>query len=188
MALLIAGVVLWSIVHLVPSAAPGVRAGLASKFGEGAFKALFAIDIVIALVLIVFGWKSAQPVALYVPPLYGSPVPSILLLISVLLFVASSVPNNLRRFVRHPQMTAVLFWSAGHILTNGDSRSLVLFGGLALWALLEIIFINRRDGRWQKPDPVPFLQDLMSLVVTGVVFAALLYFHATLFGVPAMPA
>jgi uncharacterized membrane protein len=187
MTLLIAGVVLWTIAHLLPAIAPEVRNNLASRFGEGPYKALFAFDIILALALIVFGWKSATPTALYAPPMYGSSIPSTALLLAVLLMVASSMPNNLRRYVRHPQMTAVLFWSASHLLTNGDSRSLVLFGGLGMWAILEIVFINKRDGEKPKPDSVPLLKDVITAGVSVLIFAALLNFHASLFGVSPIP-
>jgi uncharacterized membrane protein len=188
MTLLLAGVFLWSIAHLFPATLPGVRANLADKLGEGPYKGLFALDIIIALVLIVFGWKAAIPAAIYAPPMYGSPIPSAFLVLAVLLMVASAVPNNLKRYVRHPQMAAVLCWSAGHLLSNGDSRSIVLFGGFAVWAILEIMFINKRDGEWQKTDSVPMLKDVITAVVTAVAFAALVYFHASLFGVSPIPA
>lgn len=188
MTLLIAGVVLWTAAHLLPAVAPGVRANLVNKLGEGPYKGLFAVDILIALGLIVFGWKAASPTAIYAPPLYGSIVPTVLIVIAIFLFVVSSTPNNFKRFVRHPQMTAVLFWSTGHLLANGDSRSLLLFGGLGIWALLEIIFINRRDGSWDKSASVPALQSIITVVVAVAVAAALAHFHASLFGVAVVPA
>ena len=188
MPLLIAGVVFWSFAHLVPATLPGVRANLIAKLGEAPYKGLFALDIIIALALIVFGWKSAIPTALYAPPMVAGSVPSVFLFLSILLLVASSMPNNLKRFVRHPQMASVVLWSAGHLLTNGDSRSIVLFGGLAIWAILEIVFINRRDGEWHKPKSGPLVSDAITVVVAVAVFAALVYFHASLFGVSPIPA
>jgi len=98
MTLLIAGLVLWSITHLFPATLPGVRANLAAKLGEGPYKGLFALDIIIALALIVFGWKSAIPAAIYAAPLYGSPIPSAFLILAVLLLVASALPNNLTQY------------------------------------------------------------------------------------------
>lgn len=187
MALLIAGVVLWSVAHLFPATAPGVRAKLATRFGEGPYKGLFALDIIIALVLIVFGWKAATPAPVYAPPLFGSPIPSAFLLLGIVLFVASSIPNNLRRYVRHPQMAGVLCWAIAHLLTNGDSRSAVLFGGFAIWAILEMVFINKRDGEWERPSSVPLLKDVITVAVGAAVFAALVYFHASLFGVSPIP-
>jgi len=186
MTMLIAGIVLWSIAHLFKAVAPGSRTRLVDKIGLAPYKGLVTLDIVIALLLIVFGWKMATPVALYAPPLYGSPIPSILVLLAIVLFVTSSTPNNLKRFIRHPQMTAVVLWGAGHLLTNGDNRSVILFGGLVAWAVLEIIFINRRDGQWQKPGAVPLSRDVIVIVIAAAAAVLLVWFHASLFGVPAI--
>ncbi len=186
MALLIVGIVFWSVTHLFPAAAPGVRTNLVGKFGLAPYKGLFALDIVLALALIVYGWKTATPASLYAPPLYGSPIPAALLMIAILLLVASSLPNNLKRYIRHPQMTAVVFWGAGHLLTNGDSRSTVLFGGLVIWAVLEVIFINRRDGQWRKPEAVSVMKDAVTVLIAVAAYALLINFHAFLFGVSAI--
>lgn len=183
MALLIAGVVLWSITHLLPSVAPAVRSNLAGKLGEGPYKGLFALDIVIALVLIVYGWKSATAAYVYTPPLFGSPVIHLLMLLALILFAASSAPTNIKRYIRHPQMMAVILWGVAHLLSNGDGRSVTLFGGLTAWAILEMVFINRRDGAWQKPESKPIAADLITVVIGILLFTALLYFHRNLFGV-----
>lgn len=186
MALLIAGVTLWSLAHLFPAVAPGVRANLAGKFGEGPYKGLFAIDIVIALGLIIFGWKTAIPTSLYAPPAISDKIPQAFIILAFVLFVASSLPNNLKRYIRHPQMGAVICWGISHLLTNGDSRSIVLFGGFTVWAVLEMFFINKRDGEWQRPSTVPLVQDIITAIVAAAVFAAIVYFHAALFGVAAI--
>lgn len=186
MALLIAGVAFWTLAHLFPAVAPGVRANLAGKLGEGPYKGLFAVDIVIALGLIIFGWKTAIPTSLYAPPVINDTIPLAFIILAFVLFVASSLPNNLKRYIRHPQMGAVICWGIGHLLTNGDSRSVVLFGGLTVWAVLEVMFINKRDGEWARPTTVPLVKDIITAVVAGVVFAAVAYFHTALFGVPAI--
>ena len=188
MTLLIAGVVFWSIVHLMPSITPGVRSTLVTRLGEWPYKGLFAVDIIIALALIIFGWKAATPAEIFVPPLYGSPIPAVLLVSAMLLFIASSIPTNLRRYIRHPQMAAVLLWSIAHLLTNGDSRSLVLFGGLGLWSIAEMLLINRRDGDWQKPAATALSKDIIAVILAIAAFKAMGYFHLTLFGVPAVSA
>jgi uncharacterized membrane protein len=186
MAMLIAGVVLWSVTHLLPSVATELRAKLVGRFGIGPYKGLFSLDILIALLLMVFGWISATPYALYQPPLSGSVIPVVLLALAIILLVASTLPNNLRRFIRHPQMTAVVVWGFGHLLTNGDSRSVVLFGGLSIWAVLEMLFINRRDGQWQKPVTVSMVKDVIIVVAAAAAITLLVLLHASLFGVPAI--
>jgi len=52
---------------------------------------------------------------------------------------------------------------------------------------LQIIFTNKRDGQWTKPDSVPILRDMITVVVAVAVFAGLLYFHESLFGVAPIP-
>lgn len=187
MSILIAGILLWCLVHLLPAAFSGTRDRLVTKLGDNAYRGFFSLAIVGALVLIVFGWKSAVPTALYSPPLAANPALSLLILLGFVLFFASQVQGNIKRVVRHPQMTGVLFWGVAHLLTNGDSRSVTLFGALTVWAGLEILLINRRDGAWQKPGPAAIKFDVIPVVIGLVAFSAVLYFHGSLFGVSVIP-
>ena len=187
MSLLIIGVVIWSLVHLFPSLLPGTRDGLVAKLGENPYRGLFALVIVGSLILIVLGWKQAIPSAVYAPPFAGSPVISALILLGFILFFASRAPGNIKRFVRHPQMAGTILWGGAHLLTNGSSRAVALFGGLTVWAIVEILMCNRRDGTWQKPKAMSIKYDVVTIVIGIVAFTAVLYFHRTLFGVPAIP-
>ena len=183
MSLLIAGLLLFTVVHLMPAASPATRAKLAEQLGEGPYRGLFSIVVLAALVLIVFGWKAATPSVVYAPPVGGGPLISALVFFAFVMFVTSKARTNYRRFVRHPQMVSVILWSVAHLLVNGDSRSVVLFGGLGVWAIFEIVLCNKRDGEWQKPDVMPFSADMMVAGIAGVAFAALFFLHKALFGV-----
>lgn len=48
---------------------------------------------------------------------------------------------------------------------------------------MEIIFINRRDGEWEKPAKPGILSELKSLAISLVLFVAILYGHSYLSGV-----
>lgn len=187
MTLLIAGITLWFVTHLFPAAAPGARDKLIRTLGENPYKGVFSLLILAALLMIVFGWKSAIPSTLYVPPMGPGPVPSVLVLFGLIIFFASQTGGHIKRLIRHPQMTGVLFWSTAHLLANGDSRSVSLFGGFALWAVLEIILINRREGPRDDRPAVSISQDLVTIVIGGVVFALVGQFHLQLFGVSVVP-
>jgi len=188
MSWLIVGVSAFGIIHLFPAVLPGSHDRLEGRLGENPYRGLFSLVIVGSLILIVFGWKSAVPTAIYQPLMRPGALSSVLILIGFVLFVASQVPGNLKRFIRHPQMTGTLSWGIAHLLTNGDNRSVVLFGGLTVWAVLEMLMINRRDGAWQKPEPAAIRLDVITAVVAIVAFAAVAYFHASLFGVSPVPA
>lgn len=183
MTLLVAGMLIFTIAHLMPAASPGLRSQLAARLGENAYRGLFSVVIAASLVLIVFGWKAAAPTVLYRPPAGGGLLVSTLVFFAFVMFVTSGARTNYRRLLRHPQMTAVIVLAVAHLLVNGDSRSLVLFGGLGAWAIFEIVLCNRRDGEWTKPDVAPFSADLIVVVIAAAAFAAIFFLHKALFGV-----
>jgi len=187
MAFLIAGVVFWSVTHLFPSLAPGARASLVNKLGENPYKGLFTLDLIIALALIVYGWRSAEVATWYVPPLLGSPVVSALVFVSFFLFAAANAPGNTKRFLNHPMLTGTALWGIAHLLANGENRSVVLFGGMAIWAIVSIFTISHRDRPYVKPAPGPSGEDLMTLFASAVVYGAVLYGHEWAFGVSPIP-
>jgi uncharacterized membrane protein len=179
---LVLGVLLWSATHFVPTAARGLRNSLAGKLGENGYKGVFVASMVLAIYLIISGWKATLPELLYVPPAWGRHLTALLVLIAFILFGASHGSNNIRRLVRHPQLTAVVIWGAGHLLANGEARSVVLFGGLTLWALISIVLINRRDGAWEKPPAAPRKKDIITVVIGLVIYGIFAAAHQWLFG------
>lgn len=187
MAILVAGVALWSLMHLYPAVLPGNRAKLVDKLGSKTYRGLFSLDIVIALVLIVVGWRMTDVAAVYAPPLYGSPLVTALMFVSFLLFAGASAPGNIKRVLRHPMLLGMLTWSVAHLLANGDNRSVVLFGGLGLWSIASIVMINRRDGAWQRPAAVAVSRDAMTVLGTLLIFGLAIYLHKFVIGVSALP-
>lgn len=183
MTMLIGGLLLFSAVHLLPAAMPQMRERMVERLGSNPYRGLFSLIIVASLVLVVFGWKAASPAAVYAPPLQAGPLVSALVFLAFVLFVAAQSKTNVRRLVRHPQMAATLLWSVAHLLANGDSRSIALFGILGAWAIIEVILCNRRDGAWEKPEPVARSLDVVTLAIAAAGSALVWYFHTALFGV-----
>ena len=183
MSILLAGIVLWCAAHAFPAVAPVTRSGLQQKLGEQPYRGVFSLFILAALLLIVFGWKSAVPTALYEPPMGPNLLSSALVLGGLILFFASQMNGHLKRILRHPQMAGTMLWAVSHLLTNGDSRSITLFGALAVWALFEIVMINRRDGPQTQAVDASGKFDLIAVIVGVVVFAVIGHFHQALFGV-----
>ena len=56
---LVVGLILWIAVHLSPSLLPSIRAGLVGSIGEKPYKGVFAIAVVGAHAVIVYGWQLA---------------------------------------------------------------------------------------------------------------------------------
>lgn len=187
MGLLSTGVIVWSVVHWFPAALPAVRNRLAGRLGAGPYRGLFSLAILLSLVLMIIGWRNSSVQSWYVPPLLGSPLVPLLVLVAFFLFAAANAPGNTRRFLRHPMLTGMILWSVAHLLANGDNRSVILFGGLGLWAFVSIVLINRRDRVYTPPPAVPFTRDLMTFAGALVVFAVVALLHRWLFGVSPFP-
>lgn len=188
MTLLMVGILMFTLAHLFPAAAKASRDSLSGRLGANRYQGLFALFILSSIVVIVFGWKSAQPSLVYAPVVAPGLVTSGLMLVASILFIASVMPTNLKRWIRHPQMTGTLIWSVTHLLANGDSRSIALFGCLGLWTILEMLLCSKRDGAWQKPEPVSLAKDVVFVIVGAVLFAVFAYSHRWLFGVAVVPA
>ncbi len=187
MTMLIAGVALWIIVHLIPGVARGLKARLIGAFGENGYKGVFSLALVGAVALIVFGWQSTEFVAVYEPPSWAYLVTALLVLAGV--YLNAAMKNvAISRIIRHPQLTGVMAWSAGHLLINGDLRSVILFGGFGVWALIEQFVINGRDGAWVKPQPEPIRNEIISIAISVVVFVVIVFLHPYFTGMSAMPA
>jgi len=183
---LVLGILLWTCVHLLPSAGASLRTRAVEGLGP-AYQGVFALAILASVGLMVFGWRSTLPTAVYSAPAWGSAAANVLVFIALLLFAASGMTTNIKRVIQHPQLTGVATWGAAHLLSNGDLRSLLLFGGLGLWAITSIVFINRRDGAWERPEPQPIASEWKPLAAAIVGFAILYFAHPYIAGVPATP-
>jgi len=183
MSLLIIGLLLWSGIHLFPSLATGARNHLVNQFGLKRFKMVFALCIIFSLIAIVFGWRSIEPFDVYQPPEWGRHITFLLVLLTFILIVARRRKTNIKRVLRHPMLTGLVLWSIGHLFANGDNRSLLLFIWLGLWAVLEMILISKREGAWQKPDPMPVKSDVMTIVIGIIIFTVFLSLHPYIAGI-----
>ena len=183
---LVLGVLAWSAVHLFPSLAVPTRARCVEYLGTK-YQGLFALAILSSIVLMVLGWRSTVPSFFYTPPAWSRVVTNLIMFVAFALFAASALPTNLKRIVRHPQLLSMASFSVAHLLSNGDSRSLVLFGGLGLWALVAIAAINRRDGAWQKPEPLPLTAELKPALAAVVAFVLVFLAHPWFTGVSPAP-
>lgn len=185
MTLLVIGILLFAGVHLIPSLAAGVKLGALKKMGEGGYKGLFSLLLLGALALMVAGWRSADPETIYSPSAMLHRFAIFVLVLAFWLMTASAIRSRIRAVVRHPQLTGIALWGIGHLLLNGDTRAVVLFGGLTVWSVVEIFAISRRDGVWIKgSSPAGWGAELAVLFLTALAVGIAVYIHPWLSGVP----
>jgi uncharacterized membrane protein len=61
-------------------------------------------------------------------------------------------PGRIVAITRHPVLWGFLIWSLGHLVPNGDLRSLVLFGGFAAFSAGGLAIMERRARRKFGPQ------------------------------------
>lgn len=178
MTLIVLGLALWWAAHLWKRLAPGSRAAM----GNGG-KGLVTVGVLAGVVLMVMGYRGVEQIDLWYPPAFLTHVNNLLMLFAVYLYAASGMKTRITGVIRHPQLTAVKTWAVAHLLVNGDLASVILFGGLLAWAVVEVILINRAEPRPVPPAPAPVGKEIGAVVGAVVVLVAIMLVHNWL-GVP----
>ncbi len=172
MTLLILGLALWILAHVFKRIAPDVRARLGEK-GKG----LVALALLGAVVLMVMGYRRAEFIPIYTPIEGIGHLNNLLMIIAVFLTGVGGTRGLLADKIRHPMLLGGVVFAIAHLLVNGDLASLILFGGIGLWALLQMILINRGDGEWVRPESRGVKGDAMNFAATVVLVAIIAGIH-----------
>ena len=173
MVYLVLGVLIWAYSHLMKRVTPGLRASL----GDGPGKGVVTLLSFLSLGLMIHGYRSADVVVIWSPPDFLKHINNLLMLVAVLLLNLNANRGRGRSLMRHPMLTAVKTWALAHLLVNGDLASIVLFGGILIWAVLDVILINRMQPDWTRPAKGPVVNDLIYLLASLALFAAIVFVH-----------
>lgn len=169
---LVIGVGLWWAAHLFKRVAPERRMGMGDK-GKG----LVAIALVLAIVLMVIGFKTTGFVNIWYPPSFLVHVNNLLVLIAIFMMSPAPKKGRLLSGMRHPMLAGFALWAFAHLLVNGDLAAIVMFGGLLVWALVEMRVINAAEPDWTPPAPGSYGKDAMFFVASIVLLAIIGYIH-----------
>lgn len=175
MALMIGGIVLWYLGHFFKRLAPGPRESMGNA-GKGVAAAL----VLAGVVMMVIGYRGAEFINVWFPPVWTVHLNNLLMLFAVILFGMGSSKGRARAWLRHPMLTGTLVFAIAHLLVNGDLASIVLFGALGVWAVLEMLVINAREPAWVRPEPGPASGDVRLVIISLVVFAVITGLHSWL--------
>jgi uncharacterized membrane protein len=183
MSILATGVILFAILHLLP-AVPKAKAMIVARTGARLYGPLFGTLSVVALLLIWQGWRGAGFVPLYEPPAWGRFANIGLSFLAFLCLGVFLFRGGLRQRLRFPMGFAVLLWGTGHLLANGDLRSLILFGGLMAYGLVHM-GVGLANGARPTAD-VRAGHDLISLLAGAALYVAMTQLHPVVIGVPVL--
>lgn len=226
---LFAAACVWLMTHWGLAAQP-VRTPVVNAIGEGGFRAAYSLIAIAALVWVGFAYAAAPTGPLLWSFGIGASHVSAAAMVLPFVFVVAGLsgPNptamgseaalrepeptkGMMRITRHPGMWGIGLWGVLHLVANGDLRSVVLFGTMALTALVGTVFIDAKKlkklgGEYASfkmaTSNIPFaaiirgrqslgkaLAEIGVIRVLGAiaVYAGFLYVHGWLFGVPVFP-
>jgi len=185
---LIAGLVLFLLTHAIRLPGEGVRNALRARLGCAGYRVVYALLTLLALLLIVRGYGEARLTAelLWSLPVGVRHGASLLTLIAFLLLTAAYVPrNHLKAALGHPMLAGVKLWALSHLLVNGSTADLLLFGVFLVWSVALFAVLRRRDRATGVRPPAGHWAGTLATVVIGVALWAgfALHGHLWLIGV-----
>ncbi|QRM56353.1 NnrU family protein [Sinorhizobium sp. BG8] len=189
MALLIAGIVLFIATHLVRPLAPGLRAAGIQHLGKPVWMGIHGLVSLLSLAMMALGFAEARLTGgmLYNPPVAMRHIALTLMLISSICLVAGFLPaGHIRARLKFPVLVAIKIWALAHLLANGESYSVVLFGAILAWAVILRISLKKRIARGEAvlPQFVSVRYDLVAVVLGLVLYGAIVWkLHEWLIGV-----
>ena len=179
MTLLVIGLLIWVLAHFMRRLAPEMRTRLTDRFGDRS-KGLFAISILVSIALMVVGFRSANGAVFWDRSAVTTGINNLMVLAAFYCFASAGAKTWLVRLTRHPQLIGFSLWAAAHLLVNGDTASIVLFGGLLLWALCAMALITAQEGVYDPPAKAPARKEVTTAIMTLVVFSGVAGIHMLL--------
>lgn len=212
--------------HLVMSSHP-IRSRAVTRIGANAFQGLYSLVIVGVFSWMIYAWTRAPFLPLWPAPAWTRYVPLLAMPLVFVLMIAGYTTRNpttagqeaqlgkaeavtgVLRITRHPANLSNALWGLVHLPPNGDVASALLFGSIALLAILGTLHIERRRRRshgeaWEKfvavTSIVPFAaiwrgKNRLSLREIGAwrvalglaIYGVALYFHTYAIGASPYP-
>lgn len=186
---LILGLAVFLATHLFVSFREA-RASVIERVGLPSYRGLFAIVSLVGLALIIWGYAqyhAHELIQLWSPPAFMQHITIGLVLFAVIFVVAAFFPSRIKTRLKHPMLAGVKTWALGHLLSNGDLGSILLFGTFLAWGVYARIAAKRRGdiGAAANPAPDGWTNDIIIVVLGAAIFLALgFWFHPYVIGVP----
>jgi len=178
--LLILGIIIFFSIHLVPISP--LKNILINRFGEKKYKGLFSLIALAGLLIIIYGFGSADFYLIWDPLPYSKEIALALMPISIVLLAAANMQTNIKRFIKHPMLIGILIWSFVHLIANGDLRSIMLFVSFGVYALIDIIF-SKKILTTNNSTNYTLTKDIIVVIIGLLVYAVIVHFHQYIAGV-----
>lgn len=181
MTLMIFGLILWTGLHLIRSLAPDFRQSLSDRLGSGS-KGIITLGILVSVGLMIVGYRSADFIPVWNPPAFFTHLNNLLMLLAFYIFFQTSTQLGTAWILgnsQNPQLIGFKTWTIAHLLVNGDLASIILFGWLLVWAVVEVIASKRTPSLVDR-STAPISSPVVHLALVLVVFAIVASIHTWL--------
>lgn len=165
MAILILGIVIFFAAHSVSIIAPDWRDRMHARFGENAWKGAYSLVTLAGLLLMISGYGAArlEQTFLYYPPAWLSHVTALLMVFVFPLLLATYFPGHIKSALKHPTLVATKTWALAHLLANGGTADVLLFGAFLVWAVVDRISLKRRKASAAPSVPPRAVNDVIAI-------------------------
>ena len=169
-------VLLWSGAHLFTRIAPEARGRLGNTG-----RPLLALLLLASVVLMTLSYQQASSPVWWGRQTTWVGVNNVLVDLGFYC-LGSQVGAWVAGVICHPQLTAVRLWALAHLLVNCDSASLLLFGSLLVWAVLDVVIFNKQDGKHRLSKPQSSLpREFAAIAITLLIYCGVTaYVHGWL--------
>jgi uncharacterized membrane protein len=179
MTLLVFFLLAFTAAHVVP-AIPMAKAAAQGLLGK-AYGAVYGLSSLVLLAACIWAMRQAEPGFVYDPPVWGRHANFLFTLIAFIFIGIFLARGSWRNTVRCPMAIAVVFWAVGHLLANGEARSVVFIAGLAAAALLHAFLALRLTQR--PPTDEREGHNFLSVLFGVALYALMSQLHGVLIGV-----
>jgi uncharacterized membrane protein len=185
---LVLGLVLFLGLHSLRMLTPRWRAARIASLGEQRWKLIMSLLSLASFALLVWGYGAARgdQAELWVAPLGVRHLTGLPVLVGFIFLVAAYLPGTrIKARLGHPMLASTALWALGHLLSNARPADLLLFGGIALWAIADFFSARRRDRVSGAVYPAgSAMRDLLAVVIGTAAWAAFAFgAHLWLIGV-----
>ena len=185
MMLLIAGILIFFSIHLIPIFS--IKERLIERWGEMPYMGLFSLVAGLGLGLIIYGKATALFIAFWQPMTGSQWVPIVLMLPAFILISWAYVPGHLKNTLKHPMLMGVTLFSISHLSVNGDLASLLLFGSFLFYSLMTMARLLKKSNSTDvKLNRVAFkmnVWDVIAMVAGILIYALAFFYHVKITGV-----
>jgi uncharacterized membrane protein len=172
---MIAGCVGFIFIHLAVSGTP-IRQLLIRMMGEGAYLGTYSLLSLITLGLMITGYGQLDHSDfVWLPDPMAYKVTKVLVLIALLFLVMGAFTRNptavkseqaleeeisgMLKITRHPIQWGILLFCVAHVISNGDTNSLIFFGTLISVSFLGMLAMDNRHGAEESPQWRTFMEN-----------------------------